>query len=224
MQSDSTLSTELASVIISASVGSVLLIGGALALGLGLKLTARMLVGPAPRGPRRLSRKQMLRAARDAEYAPAPLLNRPERKLFAQVEAIVRRDLPGYRVMGQIALSEVVRPSGRSERARHALEAVLGRSLDMAVIDRNGEVACAIEYQGSGHYRNDAETRDAIKAEILSTAGIPLLEVAPRWDVCWLHGEIRARTVPEHEIVTKRPTRRRRRVEPSPLGAATTLA
>ena len=221
MQGDSPISTELASVMINAGAGSMLLIGGALVLGLGAKLAARALLGPAPRGARRLSRRQMLRAARSADYAPAPLLNRPERKLFAQVEAIVRRDRPGCRVMGQVALSEVVRPSGRSERARHALEAILGRSLDMAIVDRRGRVSCAIEYQGAGHYQNDAETRDAIKAEILATAGIPLIAVPERWDARWLHGEILRRTVREHETAQKPSGRRRRRAEPPPFGAAT---
>ena len=189
MRSDS-LSTELAAVIFAATGGSVLLVGAILALGLLAALARRALMGPAPRGGRRLSVRQMLRAARASDYEPAPILNRPEKALFAQVEDIVRREMPGCRVMGQVALSEVVRPAGRSVHARHATEAVLGRSLDMAVVDRRGHVLRAIEYQGAGHHQGSAAIRDEIKAEILAKAGIALVAVPQVWERGWLRAQL----------------------------------
>lgn len=41
----------------------------------------------------------------------------------------------------------------------------------------------AIEYQGSGHYQNDAAARGAVKREALRKAGVGYLEVFPNESV-----------------------------------------
>lgn len=177
---DSPYSTELASVILHASAGAALLIGGALALGLLGRIGLRAVMGPGPRGPRRPSPEQMRRAAGASDYAPAPILGRAERRLFAQVEAIVRRDLPGHRVMGRLCLSEAVRtPVG----TRHGVEATLGRSLGIAVIDRTGRVTSALDWDGAG-------PADPVRDTVLRRAGIDHLRVPTRWDPRWLRDRL----------------------------------
>ncbi|MEL6265326.1 MAG: DUF2726 domain-containing protein [Pseudomonadota bacterium] len=107
-----------------------------------------------------------------------PLLNQSERRLFRFVERCLA-PWPDYRVMAQVSLGEVIRPraQGDDDRRRDAMASVNSKRIDIAVIDPEGLLALAIEYQGSGHHRDGAFLRDAVKREALRRAGVTMLEV-----------------------------------------------
>ncbi|WP_158217891.1 DUF2726 domain-containing protein [Marinibacterium profundimaris] len=118
-----------------------------------------------------------------ADFDRQRLLNHSEYRLLLQLESILPRVAPDHRLMAQVSLPEVIRPRGDAstrewKRAFHAINA---KRLDFAVFDRGGYLACAIEFQGSGHYLDAEKTfvRDAVKREALRRAGIPLIEIDP---------------------------------------------
>ena len=109
-----------------------------------------------------------------------PLLNREEAPLLDLVERLLMEEAPGFRVMAQVSLGEIValkRDSGTREQCARAFAAVNSKRVDLAVFDPALRLALVVEYQGSGHYQGDAILRDAIKPEALRRAGVPLLEV-----------------------------------------------
>jgi len=114
------------------------------------------------------------------EFEVSPLLNHEEARLLPVLEAAVRDVGNGHRVMAQTSLGEIIRPKGTSasptlRNAAHA--SINSKRLDFAVFDRLGKLVAAVEYQGSGHYQNNAFLRDAVKREALRKAGVPYVEV-----------------------------------------------
>lgn len=108
-------------------------------------------------------------------YERTPLLNGEESRLLPVLDRIVFAMGQGHRIMAQTSLGEVIRAKSGSEPDAQA--AINSKRLDFVVLDTNGLVACAIEYQGTGHDQGNAAERDAIKREALRKAGVPLLEV-----------------------------------------------
>jgi hypothetical protein len=109
------------------------------------------------------------------------LLNMAEYRVFRALESIVDKEGGGYRLMAQTSLGELIAPastSGTSKERKAAFASVNSKRLDFAVIDKNGFLHLAIEYQGAGHHQNKAFLRDAVKKEALRRAGVPLLEVS----------------------------------------------
>lgn len=126
------------------------------------------------------------------DFKTQPLLNASEARLLPVLEKAVRDFGSGHRLMAQTSLGEVIRPVATSPvtGALHAAYASINsKRLDFAVINRFGHIVAAIEYQGAGHYQNNAFLRDAVKREAVRKAGIPYIEVAADFDAA----EIRAR-------------------------------
>ncbi len=110
------------------------------------------------------------------------LLNRSEAKLLPVLENTVREIGKGHRVMAQVSLGEVIRPSAGSEPEtlrRAAYASINSKRLDFGIFDDSGRLRCAIEYQGAGHYQNRAFMRDAVKREAVRKAGVAWIEVHP---------------------------------------------
>jgi len=152
----------------------------------GLPVLAVVVVAVVVRAAVRARRPRDWRAKRGAEQLRAvgasrferrPLLNREEARLLPVLERAVREAGQGHRVMAQTSLGEVIRPVGRE--TAEAFAAINSKRLDFAIFDRTGLIACAVEYQGTGHYQGGAEHRDTVKREALRKAGVRLLEVHP---------------------------------------------
>ncbi|PHR16496.1 MAG: hypothetical protein COA41_15370 [Sphingopyxis sp.] len=107
-----------------------------------------------------------------AEFRARPLLNRPEAKLFKALDAAVIARNPGWQVMAQVSLGEIL-----ASPDRDAYGAVNAKRVDFALMDPESRVTHAIEYQGSGHHQGTAAARDAVKKEALRRAGIGYHEV-----------------------------------------------
>lgn len=133
--------------------------------------------------------RQMAAVSNNA-YERTPLLNGEESRLLPVLDRIVFVMGQRHRIMAQTSLGEVIRAKSGSEPDAHA--AINSKRLDFVVLDINGLVACAIEYQGTGHYQGNAVARDAVKRAALRKAGVPLLEVFPGFTVEKLAAELGA--------------------------------
>lgn len=120
---------------------------------------------------------EVVRASR---FELKPLLNREEERLLPVLERAAEEIGRGHRVMAQISLGEVIRPVKGSRP--EAMSAINSKRIDMGIFDRRGFLICAVEYQGTGHWRNNASLRDTVKREALRKAGVEVLEVFPDFD------------------------------------------
>lgn len=107
-----------------------------------------------------------------AEFRPQPLLNQSEARVFNELHHIVNRCNPGWRVMAQVSLGEILR-----SKNTEAFSCINSKRIDMLLIDEACQPRHAIEYQGAGHYQSAAAARDAVKKEALRRAGIGYHEV-----------------------------------------------
>jgi hypothetical protein len=113
-----------------------------------------------------------LRAVMSATFTPSKIMTGSEYRVFRITEAEVADRHEGSRVFAQTSLGEVIRSENRD-----AHSAINSKRVDVLVIGRSGLPLVAIEYQGKGHYQNDAAARDAVKKEALRKAGVAYLEV-----------------------------------------------
>ena len=117
-------------------------------------------------------------------FARTPLLNATERKLAGVLERAARDTFgPTTRLLAQVSYGEFVKGGDRSAQAR-----INQKRADFVLVDGAFEVLCVVEYQGRGHHgssredRADAEHRDKVKRAACASAGIPLVEVPPKFD------------------------------------------
>ncbi|MBF9036449.1 DUF2726 domain-containing protein [Rhodobacterales bacterium HKCCE2091] len=125
--------------------------------------------------------KNQLDAVQQVFFEKKRIMNKAEYRVFRALEEIVAEVSGGYRVMAQVSLGEVIGPVSQTatwQAKKDAFASVNSKRLDFAVIDREGFVALAVEYQGGGHYQESAFIRDAVKKEALRRAGVPFMEVA----------------------------------------------
>ncbi len=113
-----------------------------------------------------------LRIVMRSRFEKKRLLSRAELGVFRVIEAHLPSCGPGYRLMAQPSLGEVL-----TTQDDDAFRCINAKRLDMLVIDTFGLPVLAIEHQGGGHYRSDAAARDAVKREALRRAGVEFLEI-----------------------------------------------
>lgn len=167
--------------------------------GRGGRSGARILPFRRPHTPRRpqsdlADPAQQMTAIARAGFQKARLLNKEEARLLPLLERVAREVGQGHRVMAQTSLGEVLRPcpgSGSSDELKAAYASINSKRLDFAIFDRTGFLACAVEYQGSGHYQGNAFMRDAVKKEALPRASVPLVEVPCKFEPSDLQAAIR---------------------------------
>ncbi len=113
-----------------------------------------------------------LRIVMNAQFSAQPLLNRGEARVFKELDRIVLGCNPGWQVMAQVSLGEILRSPDKA-----AFGCINSKRVDLLLIDEHCHPRHAIEYQGSGHYQSSAAARDAVKKEALRRAGITYHEV-----------------------------------------------
>ena len=124
------------------------------------------------RNPKMFDAADQLRVVMAAEFASRPLLNASEARVFTELDQMVSRCNPGWRVMAQVSLGEIL-----SSQNAEAFSCINSKRVDMLIIDENCRPRHAIEYQGHAHYQGNAAARDAVKKEALRRAGIGYHEV-----------------------------------------------
>lgn len=116
---------------------------------------------------------EQLKAVMQAEFSACPVLNQPERRLFACVEKALQELSPGWRAMAQVSLGEVLR-----SESKDAFLAINSKRVDLLIMDSDCQPLHVVEFQGTGHYRGpNTAARDAVKKEALRRAGIGYIEV-----------------------------------------------
>lgn len=115
-----------------------------------------------------------LHAVEAASFHKQRVLSRAEYRVFKIIENEMAIIGEGHRVFAQTSLGEILKSPDRD-----AFHSINSKRADILVVDGGGWPVLAVEYQGEGHYRNTAATRDAIKKEALHKAGVRYLEVFP---------------------------------------------
>jgi len=139
-------------------------------VGFKREFTAVPLIGTPERA--KLDAAEQLRQVMEADFTSRSLLNRPEAAVFKALDAAVIARNPGWQVMAQVSLGEFL-----TSKDTEAYAAINSKRVDFALMDEQCCVRHALEYQGTGHYQNDAAARDAVKKEALRKAGIRYHEV-----------------------------------------------
>ncbi|MEO7411283.1 MAG: DUF2726 domain-containing protein [Sphingomicrobium sp.] len=113
-----------------------------------------------------------LRTVMGSTFRPKTFLNRGESRVFAALEPLIAELAPGWRVMAQVSLGEVL-----DADCVEAFNTINAKRVDFLLIDPQMRPRHAIEYQGQGHHQGAAAARDAVKKEALRRAGIGFVEV-----------------------------------------------
>jgi hypothetical protein len=127
----------------------------------GLSLLDRVI------GASEASRKQpdaadQLRIVMGAKFTAQPLLNKSEARVFKELDRIVIGCNPGWQVMAQVSLGEILR-----SKDAIAYSCINSKRVDLLLVDENCQPRHAIEYQGGSHHQGTAAARDAVKKEAL---------------------------------------------------------
>jgi hypothetical protein len=115
-----------------------------------------------------------LRTVMRADFKAQPLLNKSEARLFKAVDKQVLEAQPGWQVMAQVSLGEILKCEDKV-----AYACINSKRVDLLIVDDECRPLHAIEYQGGAHFKGAHATaaRDAVKKEALRRAGIGYVEV-----------------------------------------------
>ena len=115
-----------------------------------------------------------LRTVMKADFKAQPLLNKSEARLFKALDKMVIDMRPGWQVMAQVSLGEILRCEDKD-----AYACINSKRVDLLIVDADCRPIHAIEYQGGAHFKGAHHTaaRDAVKKEALRRAGIGYVEV-----------------------------------------------
>lgn len=113
-----------------------------------------------------------LRIVMGASFTVQPLLNKSEARVFRELDRIVIACNPGWQVMAQVSLGEILQSQDAD-----AFRCINSKRVDLLLMDDSCRPRHAIEYQGTAHYQAAAAARDAVKKEALRRAGIGYHEV-----------------------------------------------
>jgi hypothetical protein len=125
-----------------------------------------------PAAPKRLDAADQLRIVMGASFTIQPLLNKSEARVFKELDRVVISCNPGWQVMAQVSLGEVLRSTDAE-----AYSCINSKRVDLLLMDEDCQPRHAIEYQGGAHHQGTAAARDAVKKEALRRAGIGYHEV-----------------------------------------------
>ncbi|HJT12291.1 MAG TPA: DUF2726 domain-containing protein [Dongiaceae bacterium] len=122
--------------------------------------------------PKQADAADQLRIVMAASFTIQPLLNRSEARVFKELDRIVISCNPGWQVMAQVSLGEILRC-----KDANAYSCINSKRVDLLLMDEDYQPRHAIEYQGGAHHQGTAAARDAVKKEALRRAGIGYHEV-----------------------------------------------
>ncbi|EGP02549.1 hypothetical protein AAUPMG_12791, partial [Pasteurella multocida subsp. multocida str. Anand1_goat] len=104
-----------------------------------------------------------------AEFKKSSLMNKSEYALFTRLKTLLDTQQNGkyFQLFSQVAMGEFIQSDDY-----HAFHLINNKRVDFLIIDKDCQPIVAIEYQGNGHYQNNAVERDAIKKESCRKANI----------------------------------------------------
>ena len=125
-----------------------------------------------PASPKQPDAADQLRIVMGANFTVQSLLNKSEARVFKELDRIVISRNPGWQVMAQVSLGEILR-----SKDADAYRCINSKRVDLLLVDEDCQPRYAIEYQGGAHHQGTAAARDAVKKEALRRAGIGYYEV-----------------------------------------------
>ncbi|OOF51065.1 hypothetical protein BKK54_04510 [Rodentibacter genomosp. 1] len=127
--------------------------------------------------------KNSLSLISSANFFTKPLMNRSEYKLFQQVNNLLNQRFKpyGFRLFSQVSMGEFL----GCENDKH-FSLINSKRVDFLIIDRQGKPLIVIEYQGRGHFQENAVERDAIKKEACRQAGVNYLDIPAHYDQIYI--------------------------------------
>lgn len=120
--------------------------------------------------------ERQLTTVRRSEFRKRPLMNKGEYGVFCRLETLISKNHPDYRIFAQVSMGEIL-----GSDSDEAYLSINSKRADFVIINRSGFPVAVVEYQGSGHYKDDARIRDAVKREACSSAGIAFIEIPARY-------------------------------------------
>jgi hypothetical protein len=126
----------------------------------------------APAAPEQFDAADQLRIVMGANFTIQPLLNKSEARVFRELDRMVIGCNPGWQVMAQVSLGEILR-----SKDADAYRCINSKRVDLLLVNEDCQPRHAIEYQGWAHHQGTAAARDAVKKEALRRAGIGYHEV-----------------------------------------------
>jgi hypothetical protein len=127
---------------------------------------------PYPAAPKQLDAADQLRIVMSSDFTIQPLLNKGEARVFKELDRMVVICNPGWQVMAQVSLGEILR-----SKDADAYGCINSKRVDLLLMDEDCQPRHVIEYQGGAHHQGTAAARDAVKKEALRRAGIGYHEV-----------------------------------------------
>lgn len=114
-----------------------------------------------------------------AEFNPCPLMNKSEHLLFSKLSKLLasKDNQQNFRLFAQVSMGEFIRSNNIN-----AFNLINSKRVDFLIVDKTFNPLIVIEYQGSGHYQNNAIERDAIKKECCRKANIEYIEFKQNYD------------------------------------------
>ena len=91
-----------------------------------------------------------------ADFTVQLLLNRSEARVLKELDRIVLSLKPGWQVMAQVSLGEILRC-----KDPEAYRCINSKRVDLLLVDENCQPRHALECQGGGHHQGTAAERDA---------------------------------------------------------------
>ncbi|MEM9098894.1 MAG: DUF2726 domain-containing protein [Pseudomonadota bacterium] len=113
------------------------------------------------------------------DFHKLDLLNKSETRVHRQIlDHIQKQDHRHLQVFPQVAVTAVIDVKSQDSRKKlAAFNKIMAKRFDFVIADRSANAVMAIEYNGSGHYRNKWKKRDQIKSAACKLAGLPLLVI-----------------------------------------------
>lgn len=108
------------------------------------------------------------------EFKTQKIMQHEEYNVFNIIEKDIIPSFSGCRVFAQVSLGEILKSTNKQ-----AYMCINSKRVDILIIDKFGSPLVAVEYQGKGHYQNDAAARTAVKKEALRKAGVGHIEIFP---------------------------------------------
>lgn len=113
-----------------------------------------------------------LSRVKGADFTRQPVMNASESQLYDFLLHMIRKYHYPLRVFPQVSLGEILRSDTKS-----AFFAINSKRVDFVIADKNNMPCAVVEYQGTGHWQNNARKRDAIKKLACEKAGIKYFDI-----------------------------------------------
>lgn len=138
----------------------------------GNTTSAPLAMKPMPAADKQPDAADQLRIVMGASFTIQSLLNKSEARVFRELDRLVIGCNPGWQVMAQVSLGEILRSTDAN-----AYRCINSKRVDLLLVDQDCQPRHAVEYQGGAHHQGSAAARDAVKKEALRRAGIGYHEV-----------------------------------------------